>query len=249
MPFTLTCNNTEEQINAVATLMFHCGVALDMDYNIGGSGSSGGTLESSFLNFFKYKNTVNFTSRSRKTSTYNSVTNEWDFTPYTEEEWKEILRTEINARRPIIYTGCNPEVCHAFIYDGYDASDNFHFNWGWGGSCDSYYTINTLSPGSGGTGSDSGTYNQSQNAVIGIEPVFDAAPIVDFLLHKQQLLQVELSILQNNALALLIHYHGHLKAELPTQATHKILTLLTTHPEHTMLLSLQQMPIAATLKQ
>ena len=39
MPDTLSANDAPATINAVATLMYHCGVSVDMDYGVNGSGA------------------------------------------------------------------------------------------------------------------------------------------------------------------------------------------------------------------
>ena len=159
---TYSNSATQAQKNAVATLMYHCGVAVMMDYGIsstGGSGavtvgSSNGTAEYALKTYFLYKNTLNGCRRS----------------DYTDQTWKNMLTTDLDAGRPVIYTGRGEGGGHCFICDGYNNSDQFHFNWGWGGYCDGFYAINSLEPGVGGIGSGNGTYNESQSAIFGIEP-------------------------------------------------------------------------------
>lgn len=159
---TYSNSATQAQKNAVATLMYHCGVAVMMDYGVsstGGSGavtvgSSNGTAEYALKTYFLYKNTLNGCRRS----------------DYTDQTWKNMLTTDLDASRPVIYTGRGEGGGHCFICDGYNNSDQFHFNWGWGGYCDGFYAINSLEPGTGGIGSGNGTYNESQSAIFGIEP-------------------------------------------------------------------------------
>jgi hypothetical protein len=79
--------------------------------------------------------------------------------PYT--EWISLLKTEIKAGRPVYYTGQDSEDDgHAFVCDGYDINNLFHFNWGWGGSSDGYFEVSALTGG----------YNQSQTIITGIQP-------------------------------------------------------------------------------
>ena len=82
---------------------------------------------------------------------------------YTNTNWINLLKTELNARRPIIYAGFGNDGGHAFVCDGYDTNNYFHFNWGWGGYNDGYYTLTALAPGSYNF-----TYNQI--AIVGVEP-------------------------------------------------------------------------------
>src|SRR5690606_38458095 len=52
----------------------------------------------------------------------------------------------------------------------YDDNSFFHFNWGWSGQADGYFTVGALNPGSTGTGGGTGGYNSGQQALIGIKP-------------------------------------------------------------------------------
>lgn len=145
--------------SAVSELMFSCGVSVDMKYGVHGSSAQvisaispiEQCTEFALKEYFGYDN--NLTGIQRM---YYSIT-----------EWKNILKNELNNNRPIIYAGKNLSGGHAFVCDGYDSFDYFHFNWGWGGSCDGYFFLDGLSP-SGGEG-----YNYCQHAIIGIQPPSD----------------------------------------------------------------------------
>ncbi|MDR1791877.1 MAG: thiol protease/hemagglutinin PrtT [Bacteroidales bacterium] len=165
MPNQLTSSSSSTQKTAVATLMYHCGVSVDMDYNTAANGGSGAYViistahpqdntEYALKTYFGYKNTLQGKTRSS----------------YTDANWKTLLKTELNAGRPIIYAGFGTAGGHCFVCDGYNESDYFHFNWGWGGSSDGYFQINALNPGSLGTGGGAGGFNSGQQAIIGVEP-------------------------------------------------------------------------------
>lgn len=150
-----TASSTQAQKNAVATLMYHCGVSIEMDYSPEVSGAYPSDVLSALDTYFDYS--------SNMESLFKSY--------YTNTEWINILKHELNASRPILYSGWDINGGgHSFICDGYDNNNNFHFNWGWGGYCDGYYAIGALSPGSGGTGSGSGIYNEDNFIIIGVEP-------------------------------------------------------------------------------
>lgn len=122
MPNSLSGHNSD-----VATLLYHCGVAVNMNYSPSGSGAFSSNARSSMVNYFKYSpNTI-------LTSKYN----------YTEENWKKLLRAEIDAGRPMYYAGYGSGG-HAFNCDGYQGTDYFHFNWGWGGSYNGYFYVDDL---------------------------------------------------------------------------------------------------------
>ncbi|MEJ8804394.1 thiol protease/hemagglutinin PrtT [Pontibacter sp. H249] len=158
-----------DQVNssnlAVATLMYQIGVSVDMNYDIAANGGSGAYVvsaaspvdhnsEHALKTYFGYKSTLRGVQRKH----------------YTNTTWVNLLKSELDARRPILFAGFGNGGGHAFVCDGYDANQLFHFNWGWGGAYDGYYRIDALNPDGVGTGGGSGGYNSGQQAVIGIEP-------------------------------------------------------------------------------
>ena len=145
------------QRDAVATLMYHCGVSVDMDYgpsSTGGSGASSSAPAYAWVNYFNYSTSIQYCSKSS----------------YGDDEWLAMLKSELNASRPVFYHGRSSVGGHAFIFDGYDSANKFHVNWGWGGYCDEYYAVTSLEPGSGGIGAGAGIFNENQGAIIGIKP-------------------------------------------------------------------------------
>ncbi len=161
MPNTVSSAN-----NAVATLMYHCGVSVDMQYGANGSaayiiagsnGSSFACAENALKTYFGYNSSTMQGIRKNN---------------FTESQWISKLKNELDSGRPIIYGGYanGGGGGHCFVCDGYDSSNRMSFNWGWGGYCDGYYSVNNLTPGSGGTGSGSGSYTYNQIALIGVQP-------------------------------------------------------------------------------
>ena len=160
MPNSVTSANT-----AVATLMFHVGVSIEMNYGPGSTGGSGAYVISSASATqacCEYALKTNFGYASSLQGILRDS--------YSDATWIQKLKTDLDAGRPILYTGFG-QGGHAFVCDGYDASNNFHFNWGWGGMYDGYFNINSLNPGTGGAGSGAGTYNNGQQALLGIKPI------------------------------------------------------------------------------
>ena len=164
MTTQLTSSSSSTQINAVATLMNHCGVSVDMNYGIASAGGSSAYVitsaspvtnctEYALKTYFNYKTTLQGVQKAN----------------YTDLNWLAMLKTEIDAGRPMVYAGFG-DGGHCFVCDGYDNNNYFHFNWGWGGYYDGYFALNALNPGSGGIGGGSYTYNDGQQAIIGIEP-------------------------------------------------------------------------------
>jgi hypothetical protein len=152
MPNSVTSSN-----NAVATLMYHCGVSVNMNYNIASAGgSSAQTLDvvNALKTYFNYSTSIQGLYR----------------TSYTDSQWIALLKVELDAGRPIQYAGTGSGGGHSFVCDGYDVNNYFHFNWGWSGNSDAYFLLNSLNPGSIGTGGGAGGFNSNQRAIVGIQP-------------------------------------------------------------------------------
>ncbi len=148
-------NRVTNRNNAVATLMYHCGVSVEMDYGVEASGAQGTTdVVEAFTRYFGYASSTKYVEKKN----------------YTETNWRNLLKAELDAKRPMYYGGYGGGGGHAFVCDGYDDNNLFHFNWGWDGDSDGYFRINALNPGSLGTGGGDGGYNSGQDAVIGIQP-------------------------------------------------------------------------------
>jgi hypothetical protein len=133
--------------DAVAVLMYHCGVSVKMDYNLfsnGGSAAYSETVPFALNAYFGYDAGISQLRRA----------------DYQYTEWIELLKAEIRAGRPVYYAGWNGKSGHAFVCDGYDINDLFHFNWGWEGVWDGYFEVSALING----------YNLDQTIVAGLQP-------------------------------------------------------------------------------
>ena len=128
MVYTYNIFNNETENAAVAALMYHCGVSMDMDYGPDGSAGNMAKMVSTMPNYFGYAPTVECLFEVN----------------YSDAVWKSRLREELDASRPMCYTGESGVGFHAFVCDGYDEFDCFHFNWGWGGANDGYYAVGEL---------------------------------------------------------------------------------------------------------
>ena len=145
---------TEEETNALSTLAYHAGVAVEMMYAPRGSGASMPYVDRALREHFRYDKRVSFKNRVN----------------YTQATWEQLLRNELIAARPIVYSGYG-HGGHAFVCDGYDANGLFHINWGWGGMSDGYFNLNYLVPSDLGIGGGAGGgYSLGQGAVVGIMP-------------------------------------------------------------------------------
>ena len=55
------------------------------------------------------------------------------------DEWLDKIYAELQASRPVMFSGTSANTAHSFVIDGYDEEDYFHINWGWSGYCDGFY--------------------------------------------------------------------------------------------------------------
>ena len=154
--------NSIDTINtAVATIMYHAGVAAGMNYgddNEGGSGSYVLSAEApnlkhsaqmAYATYFGYNpNTMSGVRRS----------------DYSDADWIALMKTELDAGRPIQYEGTDPnDGGHTWVCDGYDENDMLHMNWGWGGLDNGYFSLSSLT-------ADGSNFSIDEAALIGIQP-------------------------------------------------------------------------------
>ena len=173
MPNYLTGASSTAQVTAVATLMYHIGVAIEMDYGTSSSGGSG-----AYTNNYGYSNLPCAQNALYDYFGYQLVNCYYrDDANVTDAIWAGYINTELNASRPVIYAGQDTAGGHCFVCDGYNNSNMYHFNWGWGGYQDGYYSLSNLAPGSGGTGGNATyTFNLSQRILTGIQPDSSYSP-------------------------------------------------------------------------
>ncbi|MDP4281003.1 MAG: thiol protease/hemagglutinin PrtT [Bacteroidota bacterium] len=160
MPAYISGANT-----AVETLMYHCGVSVDMDYGVGETGGSSAYVVSSQApgqNCAEYALKTYFG--------YNSSLQGLMRDNYSLSDWQSMLKTELDAGRPVLYAGIGSGGGHCFVCDGYDQDNYFHFNWGWSGTYDGYFQIDALNSEGVGTGGGNGGFNSYQQALFGVQP-------------------------------------------------------------------------------
>ena len=125
MPNVLDNNSSEAEKLATGTLCFHCGVTIDMGYGPDGSGGASGPIPGVMHDYFNYSDAIVQLRRD----------------DYETETWKTMVREQFDMGWPMYYGGCQDGGCHAFVCDGYDDNDYYHFNLGWGGGSDGWYLI------------------------------------------------------------------------------------------------------------
>lgn len=146
---------TQEQITAVATLMRDCGYAVRMAY---GSDASGAIRDNTVIGVVDYLGFDSVLSY-RERDYYDN-----------DDQWKALLRSNLDNDLPVYYSGQSEGGGHAFVCDGYDDSDLFHFDWGWGGSWNGYFAVEYMNPDGGGIGAGSGGYTDYQGILHNMVP-------------------------------------------------------------------------------
>ena len=88
------------------------------------------------------------------------------------QEWIDMLYAELEAKRPVMFSGTTSDGAHSFVVDGYAEEDYFHVNWGWGGFSDGYYRVLLMDPNEQGIGGSPSNdkYSIDQVAFFGVKP-------------------------------------------------------------------------------
>ena len=146
--------NYSTQKIAVAKLISDCGVKSNIQYCLGDTTCSSGN------NIYNAKNGLKLFGCS-DVEIHSRGTNE--------NSWISQVFNELLSDRPIYYTAFTSsslDTGHAFVCDGCIRDDNsnylFHFNWGWNGDGNGYYTIGNLNP--------SVSFNYYHSAIFNIYP-------------------------------------------------------------------------------
>ncbi len=135
----------------MAQLSFHCGVAVNMNYGAEASGSFTDRVPAAMSSYFNYNSNIQYVNRMS----------------YSTSQWVLLLKSDLDLKHPLIYSGRNSEGGHAWNCDGYEISGVntlFHFNWGWDGYSDGFFNVDDLTPGG------DPPYNQDNAAVRYISP-------------------------------------------------------------------------------
>ena len=124
----LSGNGTLQQDTAVAVLMYAVGTCAHLGYGYqDGTATAGNTDKMG-------------ESIAGQFCLANDYLGKWN---YSQEGWESMVYSNVRSGRPLLYSGANDsQGGHAVVLDGYQASTGlYHFNFGWGGQGDGYYTV------------------------------------------------------------------------------------------------------------
>jgi len=129
MPNSLSWSNTPAEIDMVAKLGRHCGVAVEMMYAPDGSGAYSENVPAALATYMRYSTDSQLKYKDS----------------YSQSDWISMLKNEHDNGRPVYSSGSSSSGGgHAYVCDGYDDNDLMHYNWGWGGSGDGYFAVDAL---------------------------------------------------------------------------------------------------------
>lgn len=140
---------TTVQGNAVAALMKDMGTSVKMAYHYNSSWAYDQDVVAAFTKYFSY-------SKGMQLAYGDS---------YSAEEWNNIIRENVREYGPTYFRGSSNDGGHAFVVDGFDSGDYFHFNFGWGGVGNGYFLIPSID------------YYMAQFAILYLEPDRDGTSV------------------------------------------------------------------------
>jgi hypothetical protein len=151
--------------SAVALLMYQCGVAAGMDYGINSSSA-----------YFSFTGQYNVYTAFTTAFGYDADSIQYRQAMYYDTaSWLPMILKELDAGRPILYTGNDTGNLggHGWVCDGYDVNHMLHMNWGWGGMDDGYFSTSNFVAGG---------YNFTwfQSALTGIQPPISTSGIRNY---------------------------------------------------------------------
>ncbi len=165
MPLTLPATATEAVYGPAATLCLHAAAAMEDEK---ASGMDIPWLRRMFVKYFRYAPQAYEACR-------------WQ---YSRAEWIALLKSELDAGRPILVMGRTATSSapwipgnfdgHWFIVDGYNSQDKFHYDYGYSIPHPDYCDVD-----------DIGDHNSYHRVLIGLEPDFQGktleltAPVTD----------------------------------------------------------------------
>lgn len=148
-----TSSATQTQQDAVAKLMYACGVSVSMGYNAYGSGAYSEDIPMAMIEYFGFDKNVHMEERMF----------------YTAQGWNDFIYSQLTDYGPVMLSGTNTSIGHMFVCDGYSSDGFFHINWGWSGVSDGYFKLSALDPDSQGIGGSTSGYNANLCAVANVK--------------------------------------------------------------------------------
>lgn len=159
MPQYISNSTTQADADEIAHLLDDIGNEVNISELCAGSMATINNIEDAFNNEFGFEAAKKY------------IKNDWSY----DSAWEDLLRSEIDNGRPILYRGDKSDLStskHIFVIDGYDSSDPdyFWFNFGWGNYSNTSYNtsrhyLSSITP-------STYDYTDNQMVVVGISPTY-----------------------------------------------------------------------------
>ncbi|MDE6410834.1 MAG: C10 family peptidase [Muribaculaceae bacterium] len=147
---------TDVQANAVASLVYCVGVAVNMNYGYFASNTSAKEATKGLREYLQYPSARVLYRNANKDS-----------------YWMDLVYNELLDGVPIIYNGTDEVMgAHSFVIDGYRADGMVHVNWGWDGDSDGWFEIPGLTL-------DGAYYTSYQSMIIGLHTPYADREVIE----------------------------------------------------------------------
>ncbi|MFC2156155.1 C10 family peptidase [Acidobacteriota bacterium] len=124
---------TQAEREAISTLMYDVGIAIEMYYTPYWSSADPKNAVDALPRYFKYSPDIQYVNRY--------------FYSSTADEWFGVAKEQIDQGLPIAFTIYGDEGGHEVLIDGYriyNQSKTVHINFGWRGMDDGYYAMESI---------------------------------------------------------------------------------------------------------
>jgi len=135
----------------IAEIGFHAAVSINMMFSPDGSGAYSSDVP------FALKNYFNYSPQTQHLTKYN----------YSTSVWEGYLQDELDNGHPLYYSGRSSSGGHAFVCDAYEGMNYYHFNFGWSGSGNGFFTLQEV-----------GGFNTDQTMIRNITPNDPSYPYI-----------------------------------------------------------------------
>ena len=179
LPAYMYKTSTKAQKTAVATLMYHAGVACDMQYSSEGSGAYTDEMANGLIDHFGYLVDKFITTYSAMYYPSSFPNSEYKVSI---AKFTDYFNADLEEGRPIIMGGEDSQNGgHEFVCDGRDEKGYFHINWGWEGDSNGFFSLASLAV-------DSYNFSSNLDAIIGLRPgVTDTVHVESIAVSPQTL--------------------------------------------------------------
>ena len=192
-----TTDTLSDAAIAAARLSLYCAQSVNMNFKNNSSSAYSSDIPAALINYYGYQARAKYVRRMH----------------YTTTRWENMLYEELEAGRPVLYSGSKQDSGHAFICDGYDGNGMFHINWGWNGNSNGYFLLSVLNPDEQGTGGAEGSYGYviGQGMITGVEPGTrpDVLEVTSKYIELQSINGTRSSSRDNFSLTQMTHFLNH----------------------------------------